>query len=316
MTGIEIDLNYPSLTPERPRDVLFKDATIATNRSQGLVNERSQEIKNSVAFMRSSGVMAGILLAENGSSMLEINKQGVSPVSVFKQGSYIDTSCVTPLITASSTNHPVNGSLLNSGTKECRPLLVEQSLERHGTLLSARGSSNNRAAELKVLLGDSSAKVKSGAMVSSKLATSRNAVAFEQGRSRVRVALDLELENNIVVEGGFLSGFVSLKIKPKRKDDLHLGHGKIRIAGFEVAPGNEDRFIFYQVTSPLHQISNDYSRLFLNGVDNEGFGSVEEGVYVLNFHMKIPIHNTGGKPRGILYNTGRSGATIKYIAIA
>ena len=296
--------------------------------------------------MRSSKAMDGLLLAEVGASMVEVNKLSAGELgggSRFRQGKTIEPGAVTPLaVPGGASVPPVNAALTKVRrprlySEHVRNLSTDQSLFRQGTLLSSSPTSPLRRAEqLSVLLGNGSGKLKSGAVVppppsqSSKSISpyvSRNksksslkdvsdAVTFEQGRSRVRVALDIELENNVVVEGGYISGTLLIRVHPKRKDDiLQLGGGKIRIAGFEVAPKNEDRCIFYQVAAPLSSISQDYNRMFTLGVDGEGFGKVIEGIYGMRFAMQIPLVGNGGKPRGVLNRSG-SGAAIKYIIIA
>ncbi|KAL5536114.1 hypothetical protein ACEPAF_4219 [Sanghuangporus sanghuang] len=290
--------------------------------------------------MRSSKAMDGLLLAEAGASMVEMNRlSSGEAVSRFRQGKPIEPGAVTPL-TMSASVAPV---MPHQAVSKVRPRLysehvrnmsVDHGLFRHGTLLSSAPTSPLRRAEqLSILLGNGSGKVKPGAVVPphSKSITAypnRNksksspkdipdAVAFEQGRSRVRVALDIELENNIAVEGGYISGTLLIRVHPKRKDDiLKLGGGKVRIAGFEVAPKNEDRCVFYQVTAPLANISRGYDRLYTTGVDREGFGNVAEGEYGVRFAMQIPLVSSGGKPRGVPNNRSGSGATIKYIIIA
>lgn len=297
----------------------------ANERPSGVVKmarRRTVDEGDSLVSMRSSKGMAGLLLAEVGGSMVEMDRLGGRLGSSFKEGKHIEPGALTPIgpaaVALPSTNPKRPSPLPRSVTEHRRGMSLDQGLTRQGTLLSTQASPVRRAAELKVLLGDSSAKVKSGAIVSSQQAKSKkspNAVAFEHGRSRVRVALDMDLENNTAVEGGFISGTLMFRVRPKKKGELlSLGGGKIRIAGFEVSPGNEDRYIFYQVATPLADVSNGCEGLYSAAVDDEGFGSVGDGEYDVRFSLKIPQVSTGGKPRGIL--NSRSGATIKYIIIA
>ncbi|KAH8111898.1 hypothetical protein DFH11DRAFT_1610591 [Phellopilus nigrolimitatus] len=299
-TGLGIELHLPNRIPRPPGD------TLTTEAGARIANPR----------------MAGLLLAETGGSMVEIDKHAGGLSSGFREGRHIEPGAVTPVSGAKARMPPntARSSHVQSRLRieHRRGTSLDLGLVRHGTLLSAQASPTRRAAELKVLLGDSSAKVKSGAVVSllqGQTKESPDAVAFEQGRSRVRVALDLILENNTAVEGGFLSGTVQIHIHPKTKGDvLSLGGGKIRAAGFEVAPGNEHRHIFYQVTAPLADISDGCSGLFTSSVDKEGFGSVGEGEYSVRFSLKLPLVSSGGRPKGVLIN--RCGAMIRYIVIA
>ncbi|KAL5519604.1 hypothetical protein ACEPAH_1287 [Sanghuangporus vaninii] len=298
----------------------------------------AQSQSQTLVAMRSSKAMDGLLLAEAGASMVEMNKlSSGEAVLRFRQGKPIEPGAVTPLAMSASDAVPrqvVSKVRPRLYSEHVRHMSVDHGIFRHGTLLSSAPTSPLRRAEqLSMLLGNGSGKVKPGAVVpphsksitaypnrnksKSSLKDIPDAVAFEQGRSRVRVALDIELENNVAVEGGYISGTLLIRVHPKRRDDiLKLGGGKIRIAGFEVAPKNEDRCVFYQVTAPLANISQGYDRLYTMGIDGEGFGNVVEGEYGVRFAMQIPLVSSGGKPRGVLNNRSGSGATIKYIIIA
>ncbi|EJC98648.1 uncharacterized protein FOMMEDRAFT_149041 [Fomitiporia mediterranea MF3/22] len=280
--------------------------------------------------MQSSKAMKGLLLAEVGASMVEMDKLEsiTGPGSRFKEGKYIEPGAFTPM-EDSDVDFPSKRQRRKSVNRfkieYANAASLDRGLARHGTLLSTSPTSPiRRSEELKALLGGSSSKVKSGAVIAAQPSKmkpkstskdSQDAVMLEQGRSRVRVALDMDLESNVAVEGGYISGTLLIRVRPKRKDDLlQLGRGKVRIAGFEVTPKNEERSIFYQVSAPLMDISNGCDGLFSLPVDDDGFGSVGEGDYTVKFAMKIPLISTGGKPRGVL--NSRSGATIKYIVIA
>lgn len=298
--------------------------------------------KPSLVPMRSAKSMAGLLLAEVGASMVEIDRHASPRASGFREGKHIEPGVVTPIAARQQTARgntanftkgalgPVEASTKTMGSWSApahrRTMSADIALARHGTLLSAQASPTRRAAELKALLGsDASAKVKSGAVAPgstasnahSKKALEKDApetVKLEQGRSRVRVSLDLELENAVAVEGGCLSGLMHVRVRPKGKGDmLSLGGGKVRVAGFEVAPGNEDRHIFYQVAAPLSQVSNLSEALYVGPIDNQGFGPVDEGEYKINFSMRLPTVHSGGKPKGSM--VARSSASIRYIVI-
>ena len=244
--------------------------------------------------------------------MVEMHKLG-NKMS-FKEGKHIDPGSLTPLATSATTS----GIAFRGRPPHRRGISVDQGLPRHGTLFNLNVSSTRRSEELKALLGNGSSKVKSGAVVATQQGKvskkSADAVSYEQGRSKQRVAIDMDLENSVVVEGGYVSGVINLRIRPKKMDSvLHLGCGKIRIAGFEVAPGNETQHIFFQHSAPLLDVSNGANSLFMSSIDKDGFGSVIEGNYSMNFSMHVP-QGLAGRPRGILRT--KAGINIRYIVIA
>ena len=275
----------------------------------------------SIIAMRSSKGMAGMLLAEAGASMVEIDKHPPMHNSCFREGKAIEHGSITPIGQRSEALPTFTSGSRDSALPEIRHRRdgsLDPGLSRQGTLLSVQASPERRAEELKRLLGNSSAKVKSGAIICSgqtKNKKSPNAVAFEQGKSRSRVSLDLTLENNVVVENGCLAGCVQVRVSlPKGCDTLSIGAGKIRIVGFEMLLSNEHRCIFYQVAMPLANVSSEYGSLFLSDLDKQGFGAVKEGSYSIPFSLKLPVITSGGKPKGVV--SSKCGAIIKYITIA
>jgi hypothetical protein len=225
---------------------------------------------------------------------------------------------------------------------------VEGLLPRNATLLNLNASPTRRSEDLKKLLGSgSSAKVKSGSVivastplnssttgnVRSKSKKEPDTVSYEQGRSKVRVSLDLNLETDVVVEGGYLAGVLTVRVKPKKSEDVfRLGCGKVRVAGFEVyAAGSgpssagggkgEERHMFYQFAEPLEDVSVGCKGLYVGDeVDKDGFGSVGEGEYDVPFSMKLPAAGNAdpsmGRPRGTLHARAGAGVQIRYILIA
>ncbi len=314
----------------------------------------SSDSQPSIVSMRSSKGMAGLLLAEVGASMVELDVVAGLSGSGFKDGARIEPGVVTPMAvhgvrrsreaaTVSATrNISATHNLGDIQIDPCRDRRRQrtasqdqaQGFARSDTLLNMYASPARKASELKLLLGDSSGKVKHGAVTvvvptssssSNSAGTtttaskkSPNAITFEQGKNRARVSLDLVLENKICVEGGYVSGCVRIRVRSPSKvrgeNAVSLGGGKIRIAGFEVVPGRSLRNIFYQVSAPLSDISDNCAGLFSSPPDNEGFAYVQEGKYVVPFSMLLPVVSTAGKPKGVLQNN--SGVMIRYIAVA
>lgn len=308
-TGLGIDLNVVARLSDEEKHSMIIAGSSQVHSSTGIV-------RPPIITMRSAKGMSGLLQAEVGGSMVEMDKLG-GLGSGFREGRSIEPGSLTPIGRPErlTTNRPLvthSNTVIHCGTA------INQSLSRHGTLLSTQASPSRQAAQLKSLLGDSSAKVKSRTVVSAKPGTTKgsfDAVAYEQGKSRIRVSLDLILENKTAVEGGCLSGLVHVKVQlPKERCNyMNLGGGKIRVAGFEVSPTNQHRHIFYQVTASLKDVSDGYMGMFKGTLNGEGFGSVEEGSYAMRFALQLPTINSFGKPKGI--TSCRSGAMIRYIVI-
>lgn len=299
-----------------------KPAPIAKRAQTQVHGSKSNDIvPYNVPFsIRSSREMTGVSESEIGASPAGIDKHVGDMGARFKAGLPIEPESMSPVFVREYD--PNVSTATASRHDRARVVTQDQGLSRRETLLSSHASPTRRAAELTCLLGGSSAKVSSGAMLSASTGRSQNppnAVAFEQGKARARVSLDLVLENNTAVEGGYISGCVQLHIAPppKRKDrhnDIVLGEGKIRIAGFEVLSGNGHRHIFYQVAAPLKDISEGLFNLYSSPPDKDGFGTMDEGTYVVPFSLKLPVAGVSGRPKGVI--STRSGIEMRYIVIA
>ncbi|KAH9898141.1 hypothetical protein C8Q73DRAFT_387693 [Cubamyces lactineus] len=193
---------------------------------------------------------------------------------------------------------------------------------RHDSLFSFGVTSARNAAELKSFLGNSSSRLKPGATVLPLQAQSPNgrangcnAVFLEQAKTRARVEVDIVLENDCCVEGGYLRGNIKIRVRrrQKREAPLLLADGKIRVIGFESIPGVSDRHAFYQRASPLCAATDTSASIYNTPPDAEGFAHVMEGVHVLPFAMHLPVDGESGAPKGspVLQN----GAAVRYIAM-
>lgn len=260
--------------------------------------------------MRSSKGMEGLLLAEVGASMVELDALGGG--SGFREGRHI----------ASGTFTPVGASVKLPRLENTHRISPGHCLSRHGTLLSQDAPAARNAAELKSLLGNSRSRVKAGAAVLpphgqlTSVVGSVSPVALEQGKSRARVEVDIVLESGIAVEGGYLNGHLRITVRQrtKKEDPICLSEGKVRVAGFEVTPDDEHRHIFYHVSSPLMDIASGCHELYTSSPDSDGFAFVREGSHILPFSLPLPVGGSGGSAKGALHHP--SEATIRYIAIA
>ncbi|KAG8927605.1 hypothetical protein FRC01_007180 [Tulasnella sp. 417] len=269
--------------------------------------------------MRSSKGMQGLLDAELGGSMIELDPYSQSGVggSGFKTGHQIG---LTPNLPTTATSRTRQRSATHSGA----------SLARSGTLFSKDASASRKSAELKTLLGGSSHKLPSKATIpapcseqpdgqkkkkprrSASTSDIPGVVALEKAKSKARVEVDIELESETVVEGGYLRGKMEVTIRKPGKNEspIWIGGGKLRIVGFEGLPHNDIRYTFYQCAEALGSITSASHHLFTSPPDEEGFCRAREGIHILPFAMKIPISGTA---KGALQT--KSGAMVRYIAM-
>ncbi|RXW24012.1 hypothetical protein EST38_g1835 [Candolleomyces aberdarensis] len=191
-------------------------------------------------------------------------------------------------------------------------------LARQNTILAGGSSPSRGARELKAILGSSNAKLKTGATLpppdpnSQVYLSQESLLRLEGGRSGARVQLDLLLENDSCVDGGYLNGTVLLTVR-KKSEVVMLSDGKLRLVGFECIMQEKERHIFYQCTSPLSAVTNNLEDLYLSGSDAEGFKLANEGHFVLPFSFPLDPSTTYGAPKGIF--PSQSGAAIRSIRI-
>lgn len=195
---------------------------------------------------------------------------------------------------------------------------------RSDTLLSFGRSQTRSAAELQALMGNSSSRLKSGATVHVS-SRSRNAqgsgdtaavvVSLEQAKNRSRVEVDIVLESDTFVQGGFIKGHVKVRVRKRsrKEDPVSLADPKVRVIGFEGIPGESTRHTFYQCASPLSSITDSVDRLFDTSVDDDGFARAIEGIHTLPFAMRLPTDGKYGAAKGVV--NLHSGAIVQYIAM-
>ncbi|KAF9502365.1 hypothetical protein BDN71DRAFT_35009 [Pleurotus eryngii] len=198
------------------------------------------------------------------------------------------------------------------------PAVSEAALSRHGTLLSTGAPSGRNAAELNCLLGDSSAKLRAGALLLPQPGpgqiTRHDLTALEQAKPRARVEVDIILGSDACVEGTVLTGRILVNIRNRltKESVIMIGGGKLRLIGFESISNEHTRHMFYQCGSPLSAISKGSDAMYGSKLDQEGFGLAREGNYILPFSLPIPLDGEFGKPKGPFTN---SGIAVRYIAM-
>ncbi|KAK0465584.1 immunoglobulin E-set, partial [Desarmillaria tabescens] len=268
---------------------------------------QQQLARSQVGSSRSISSMKGLLEAENGGAMVELDVCGGT--SGFKTGERIVMD-PDPLIhdTIWRRCQPRNSQASSA---------EETALSRHGTLLSVGVTAGRNAAELKSILGNSNSRLKPGAaLIPSSTRTSQgDKTSLEQAKPRARVEVDIILSSKTCVQGGFLQGHVKVRIrKPGRKESAVLvSGGKIRVVGFECINGEDDRHTFYQTSTLLSDVSSSFEEMLGTAPDDEGFAKAKEGVFVFPFSMALPLDGDAGNPKGMLHP--HSGITVRYIAM-
>ncbi|TFY63133.1 hypothetical protein EVJ58_g3424 [Rhodofomes roseus] len=194
---------------------------------------------------------------------------------------------------------------------------------RSDTLLSFGRSQTRNAAELKALMGNSNSRLKAGATV--HVASRRteqgsddtqvDAVALEQAKSRSRVEVDIVLDSDTFVQGGFMKGHVKVRVRKRSRKEDHvcLADPKVRVIGFECIPGQSERHTFYQCASPLSTITDGVDRLFDTPTGSDGFARAVEGLHTFPFAMRLPTDSKFGAAKGVL--NLHSGVTVQYITM-
>jgi hypothetical protein len=257
-----------------------------------------------VHTLRSATAMQGLLLAEVGDSMVQLNIGG----SGFREGQRIalgDTESEGVTKHLNQSSYPTSHTAAN--------------LARHGTLLSVGVTPSRNAAELKSILGNTSARLKPGAALLpfDKSAFKADSVALEQAKPRTRIEIDIVLESGTCVQGSYLKGLLKIRVRrhPKKETAIFVADGKVRVVGFECIPHEDDRHTFYQCSAPLSAITDGLDGLYNAGPDEEGFREAKEGVHILKFALPLPLEGTTtGDAKGVIHV--HSGVRIRYITIA
>ncbi|KAH0591046.1 hypothetical protein H2248_001156 [Termitomyces sp. 'cryptogamus'] len=237
-----------------------------------------------------------------------------------------EESNFTPVILGTATLQPTSPSILSGLEPRKCPFdysnsttaLVNDSkvLTRHGTLLSANTSFRRNVAELSSIMGDSTSRLKLGAMVLPLEGQShQQKTSLEQAKTRARVEVDIILNSYTYVQGGYLQGHVRIKIRECARNEVPvmISGGKVRVVGFESISSRLDKYPFYQCSSPLETVIVTSSEYYDSYKDPEGFAQAIEGEHTLPFSMYLPMSADYGVPKGSVQT--QAGVAVRYIAI-
>ena len=230
--GLGISLARPSAPPLRPPNPF----NLQTPRPALARPPATDPSEPKMISLRSTTGMKGLLAAESGAGMVQLDY--FARGSGFKAGGAIAPGSITP---AQKTRKSIQHLAASPPSST--------SIERQPTLFTRDASPQRNAAELKSVLGaTSSGKLQTnatvipptgGARIRKRAQSEPNpaaaAVSLEQAKSKARVELDVILESETCVEGGYMKGYIQVKIRHGGKSDgpVYLGGGKIRVVGFE-----------------------------------------------------------------------------------
>ncbi|EMD41967.1 hypothetical protein CERSUDRAFT_70407 [Gelatoporia subvermispora B] len=254
-------------------------------------------------------------------------------VSVGTSGLPISDSGVgDPVFGPTSTTAILQGRAYASlrGASPCKRAQAQRcqqgppSLGRTDTLLSLGASPARNAEQLGSLLGNSSSRLRTGAIIpprdsptagKKKKRLQQDIITLEQAKHRARVEVDIILESDTYVQGDYLRGHIKLNVRKRSKKEVpvSIAEGKIRVVGFETVPNEDDRYTFYQCAAPLSTITDNVQGVYASAPDPEGYAQAVEGVHVLPFAMHIPTDGTFGSPKGVV--SLPSGVAVRYIAM-
>ncbi|KIY67209.1 E set domain-containing protein, partial [Cylindrobasidium torrendii FP15055 ss-10] len=193
----------------------------------------------------------------------------------------------------------------------------DTNLSRHGTLLTAGATSSRNASELKAILGNSNARLKTKSIVppSSARTSYAEKTYLEQAKPRARVEVDVILDSQTIVEGGHVLGRIKVRIRKrtKKENPVLIASGKIRVIGFECIGNQDNRHTFFQASAMLEDLATDHKAMLGSAPDSEGFALAKEGVYVFPFAMELPLEGCDGRPKGVL--PLGSASSVRYIAM-
>ncbi|KAE9398453.1 hypothetical protein BT96DRAFT_1020110, partial [Gymnopus androsaceus JB14] len=245
---------------------------------------------NGGSSLRSASSMHGLLQAEQGEAMVELDVG--NGTSGFKEGSRIIPQSMD------SCTDSLRSSESSVISQDWSP--EKASLSRHGTLLSTNATPSRNAAELKSVLGNANARLKARRFYS---------------KLRARVEVDVIPETNIFVQGGYINGLVRIRIRDRlrKESGVFISDGKIRVVGFECIQNEEKRHTFYQQSVLLSAASPSSEYLYDSPPDNEGFYAAKEGVHVLPFSMYLTLGGGEGSPKGTI--APHNGIAVRYIVM-
>ncbi|KAH0838029.1 hypothetical protein J3R83DRAFT_6269 [Lanmaoa asiatica] len=318
---------------------------------------------NWLPSLRSISSMRGLLLAELGDSMVELDVYAQPGGSGYRVGQRIEQGFLTP---GGSTVPAVVGAAFEMGKEIWREDSQNKGSRRgtwrgrgtavkgkgkpeddlnltpHGvglstsdTLLQISAPPHKSTSELRILLGNSTFRLKRNASVipptsfhrapsSGALSTvdnddlSPDALALEKAKPRARVEVDIVLESETCVQGSALKGHITIHVRKnankKQNTPILLSKAKVRVVGYEAIPYGNTRCTFYQCTALLSHVAPAWDTVLAGPTNEDGWAEAKEGVHALPFSLTLPADGTCGAAKGTL--NIHSGVALRYFAMA
>lgn len=257
--------------------------------------------------------------------MVEMDMYGQPGGSGYRVGQRIETGSVTPggsSIVRMLDTGVSEGRQSRLGPPEVGPMASDPLLTGGG------GASPRRsAAELHLLLGDSNSKLKLGSTIipntsvrkatsTSDLRADLKPLALERCKSCARVEIDIVLESDTCVQGGWLKGIVKIRVRKYKKFQapLLLSEGKLCVIGYESIPHENTRCTFYQHSVHLAGVAPTWHTIFSNTPAEDGWAPAKDGVHSLPFSMRLPADSSCGTAKGTM--SVHSGVSLSYVVLA
>ena len=309
--------------------------------------------------LRSISSMRGLLLAETGDSTVELDVYAQPGSSGYRVGQRIEQTYLTP---GGSTVPTVVGTAFEMGKDiwredaEDKPvrkgtwrgrrgaekdkdniILTPQGvgLSTSDTLLQISASPHKSTSELRILLGNSTFRLKRNASVippsspqraisTAAFSTAANddlspdALVLEKAKPRARVEVDIILESETCVQGSALKGHITIHVRKnankKQTIPILLSKAKVRVVGYEAIPHGNTRCTFYQCTALLSHVAPAWDSVLASPPDQDGWAEAKEGIHVLPFSLTLPADGACGIAKGTL--NIHSGVALRYFAMA
>lgn len=302
--------------------------------------------------------MRGLLLAETGDSTVELDVYAQPGSSGYRVGQRIEQTYLTP---GGSTAPTVVGTAFEMGKDiwredaEDKPvrkgtwrgrrgaakdkdniILTPQGvgLSTSDTLLQISASPHKSTSELRILLGNSTFRLKRNASVipsspqraisTAAFSTAANddlspdALVLEKAKPRARVEVDIILESETCVQGSALKGHITIHVRKnankKQTTPILLSKAKVRVVGYEAIPHGNTRCTFYQCTALLSHVAPAWDSVLASPPDQDGWAEAKEGIHVLPFSLTLPADGACGIAKGTL--NIHSGVALRYFAMA
>jgi len=217
------------------------------------------------------------------------------------------------------SSYPRHVPIEESTSSQVLEKYEKERLSRNTTIIDLGSTPRRSAAELKIVLGSDYKPSDFGPALLSVTGlpsvTVQRTNCLDKGKFRTRVQLDIVLDCQTRVQGGYLQGHINVQAQRRAKKDppIQISDGKIRVIGYERLSNKQDCNPFYHCSSHFSVAAPASRHLYESRGDVQGFSPVKEGDHSLPFSMYLPLDARYGVPKGAL--PSQSSPAIRYIAM-